>query len=342
MKKTDKISADILKQARAWYVRLANDQAGSEDWMAFTDWLEQSPAHVDAYDAVELALADIPIANPLEQTPPTPGDKPASVPANDSDPLPANVTRFPIQKRNRSAWLGRIVAVAAVLMAALVVVNRTDIFNPPAMAVQYATNIGEQRDVVLSDGTHLTLNTNTRLSVTMDKKSRQVRLESGEAFFKIAKDEKRPFRVLAMGTTITDIGTSFDVYAADKGLKIAVAEGIVEMTTPEQTVRLTQGMAAFRKRGSDHVRTDKVDTEAISTWRDGILVVEDMPLSVLVPELNRYFKNPIVITDEKTARLTFSGALNIKDESNMLDSLQALLPITTERKNKKIVLHTQD
>ena len=338
------IRDEILERARAWHVRLSNEQSSQEDWMEFTDWLEADPAHVAAYDAVELAIADVlaspaPVAAKTQRAANDTSERPEPSELSDNV-VPLSRVRHQAP-RKAAVWMGRIVAIAAVLVAALVVINRTDIFSPEAQAVQYATNIGEQRNVVLADGTQIVLNTNTRLSVKMDKASRKVNLESGEAFFTIAKDE-RPFTIQAMGTQITDIGTAFDVYVADKALTVSVAEGIVEVDTGAQTVRLTKGMTAVRSRDDDKVRVATVDTDTISTWRDGVLVFEDQPLAALIPELNRYFKTPIELGSKDIAGLTFSGVLNIRDEEKMLSSLSALLPVQAEKQNGKIVLQRQN
>ena len=81
-----------------------------------------------------------------------------------------------------------------------------------------------------------------------------------------------------------------------------------------------------------------MDIANISTWRDGVLVFENAPLSGIVPELNRYFKTPIILVDESTAALTFSGVLNISDQDKMIGSIEALLPVSVERADKQIFL----
>jgi ferric-dicitrate binding protein FerR (iron transport regulator) len=60
MNDNPQLTEDMLEQARTWYVRLGSEQASGKDWENFTQWLEESSLHVDAYDQVELALADIP------------------------------------------------------------------------------------------------------------------------------------------------------------------------------------------------------------------------------------------------------------------------------------------
>lgn len=323
-------SADILEEAQIWHARLSDDQMGQNIWIDFTVWLEQSSSHADAYDAVELAMFEISAPSAVENV-----EHAAELQADHATILP-----FSKPKKKR-LFYREIAAIAAVLMVGLMVMSQIDIFAPQVETVQYATNIGGQRDVVLSDGTRVTLNTNTQLSVVMDKKSRRVNLESGEAFFEIAKDQERPFLVMAMGTQITDIGTSFNVYATENRLQVSVVEGIVELSASTEKVRLTKGMTGTQFRGKPSFHVASVDIDIISTWRNGVLVYEDIPLSTLIPEINRYFETPIVIEDSNISALTFSGALNIRDEHKMLRSLAALLPIKTEEKNDQILISSQ-
>ncbi len=318
------IPGHILEQARTWYVRVGSEQAGTDDWRAFTNWLEADPVHIDAYDRVELALADIPNQN---------------VNLAPSPHIPDNVVS--LQKKRRvlkSAPLSYLAGIAATLIAALVLLNSTNIFNPAPVQIQYATNIGEYENIVLTDGTRINLNTNTRLGVSMGKKTRAVTLYSGEAYFDIAADQKRSFVINAGDTRITDIGTAFSVHLSDNSLSVAVSEGIVDMQSPVQKIRLTKGQKAVQPGAAETFTIATVDIANISTWRDGVLVFENAPLSTIVPELNRYFKTPIILVDEKTSALTFSGVLNISDQDKMIHSIEALLPVKAKVKGKQILL----
>jgi len=329
MNKNIAITEQIMAQARAWYVRMSDEQVGVDDWSLFTEWLEENPVHVNAYDQVELALAGIAAAV-------TPQDNITQ--DNFAQDKSDNVIQLiPKPKKNPKIVWGRYAGIAALLVAALTVFYTNNPFQ--TMRVQtYATNIGGHEEIVLKDGTHINLNTNTQISVAMNKKTRTVTLESGEVFFDIAKDKKRPFIVNAMDTRITDIGTSFSVYTSDTALTISVADGIVDIQNNSQTARLIKGQQAVQIRGDSRITVSAIDIKNISTWRDGVLVFEDAELSTIVPELNRYFEIPISLTDENVANLTFSGVLNISDQNTMLASMEALMPIKSNLENGQISL----
>ncbi|HHL42489.1 MAG TPA: DUF4880 domain-containing protein, partial [Hellea balneolensis] len=137
-------NAEIRAQAQNWYVRLADDQAAPEDWIEFTQWLESDPRHVDAYDEIELALSGLV----------------ADAQANTHDET-NNVVSLSEVRRSRWNMATTVRALAAVFVAAIVVLGVLQVQQGPTDIQQYATQIGEQKEVVLADGTHLILNTNT-------------------------------------------------------------------------------------------------------------------------------------------------------------------------------------
>jgi len=322
MKTKVDIPEELMAQARAWYVRLADEQAGASEWEIFTLWLEENSLHVDAYNRVELVLTDIYAAQPRTAT-------------------KNNVVLLSPRPRPSKLHM-RVAGIAALMIAALTLFMATNIFQTQPVYTQYATNIGGHEDIILKDGTKISLNTNTQIRVAMSRKTRTVTIKRGEAYFEIAPDNKRPFMVLAQGTTITDIGTAFSVYGSDQALTVSVVDGIVDMSTDAQVVRLKQGQQAVQIRGDSNIAVNVIDIENISTWRDGVLVFEDAALSSIVPELNRYFNTPITLSGDQVANLTFSGVLNINDQDTLLGSMKALMPIKTETQNGQIILSSEN
>src|SRR5262249_36488345 len=86
----------------------------------------------------------------------------------------------------------------------------------------YKTKVGEIRRVPLSDGSAVTVNSSTDLKVRMEKRSRQIELERGEAWFEVAKDAKRPFVVIAGRVKARAIGTAFSVRRREAGVEVMV------------------------------------------------------------------------------------------------------------------------
>src|SRR5437762_10562191 len=99
----------------------------------------------------------------------------------------------------------------------------------------YATARAQRATLTLPDSSKVTLNTETRLEIpaSFGRRTRDVYLD-GEAYFEVAHDHKRPFRVHA-GSAVTEVlGTKFGVRAreGESAVQVAVAEGRVALSSP--------------------------------------------------------------------------------------------------------------
>ena len=101
----------------------------------------------------------------------------------------------------------------------------------------FETALGEQRKILLDDGTRLTLDTGTRLVVAMGDQRRTVDLLSGRAHFDVAKDSLRPFVVTAGDRQVVAVGTAFDGARHGDEMSVTMVEGKVVVHQPGQAVR---------------------------------------------------------------------------------------------------------
>lgn len=183
----------------------------------------------------------------------------------------------------------------------------------------YATGVGEQRTVVLADGTRMSLNTATRVLVELSSRRRSVRMEGGEALFEVAKDRDRPFVVRADASEVEAIGTVFAVRKSPEGaqtgveLSVSLIEGRVAVRpaggSPEtdatlRAVVLGPGdrLRLVQVRGSPSGGTGRLSTSLdrprvtdIIAWRRNEVHFDDVSLSEAVAEMNRYSRTPIVL-----------------------------------------------
>lgn len=93
----------------------------------------------------------------------------------------------------------------------------------------YRTQVGEQRDVILPDGSKVTLNTDTALAVRYSDERRYIVLERGEALFVVKHDTGRPFDVAAGDTLTRALGTEFNVDMRSSKVTVSVLEGAVRV-----------------------------------------------------------------------------------------------------------------
>jgi transmembrane sensor len=183
----------------------------------------------------------------------------------------------------------------------------------------YVTAFGEQRQVLLSDGTRLWMNTETRLRVAFDGQARTVAVESGEALFEVAHDAQRPFVVRVAASEVVALGTVFSVRltpGAQPGpdaLAVALLQGQVAVRAvaggagvapaapivmqPGQRVRMVPASGG----AAPEVQVDRPQVEQLLAWRQNEAAFDDVPLAEAVAEMNRYSRTPIVLSDQAAA-----------------------------------------
>ncbi|MEO7680183.1 MAG: FecR domain-containing protein [Sphingomonas sp.] len=182
------------------------------------------------------------------------------------------------------------------------------VFTPRAR--QLGTGIGEVRQIPLSDGSVATLNTSSKLAVTMADHQRTVRIEDGEAWFRVAHDKTRPFVVEAGDIRVKAVGTAFSVRKRGSGADVLVTEGIVDtwVVGHEGTrKRIAAGSRGFVSQAQDQgapnieVAAAPQAIDRALAWRSGELALDGETLQYAVSEINRYNVRKLVIGDPSLA-----------------------------------------
>ena len=193
----------------------------------------------------------------------------------------------------------------------------------------YQTAVAEQRAFELADGSVVHLNTHSRVSIRLTRDSREVRLLSGEALFRVSHDPQRPFRVYTAEGVVQAVGTQFDVYERGQTTEVAVLEGRVTITSDAGRRDANPGMvrlvasnerATITRAGVVAVRS-AVDVQDAVSWRERRLTFRDRTLAEIAAELNRYSHRRIMLKDEAIAGRRYSGVFDTDD----LDSFAAVL-----------------
>ena len=222
----------------------------------------------------------------------------------------------------------------------------------------YSTGVGEQRLVVLQDGTRLSLNTSTRVRVELGSKRRTVDVEGGEALFEVAKDASRPFVVKAAGSEVRATGTAFVVRytpalkGSGEALDITLVEGRVVVSAaalrgarheaPE--VEMTPGERlhlAGRARAAEGVKSqvDRPRMDQVLAWKRGEAVFDNTSLSDAVAEMNRYSAMPIRVVDaDAVGGLRVSGLFKTGDNASFAHAIATLLGLVVREHADRLEL----
>jgi len=284
-------SNDIDRQAAEWAARTDGETLSTERQSAFEAWLAADVRHVGAYAKATAVLAQVERSRAVGMQFEVMRRQPSLLPV-----------------RRRIVLMGGIAAtLAAVGVLGDVGWNmmRNDV---------YATSIGETQVVPLSDGSIVTLNTDTKVIVHYTDNRRMIRLVRGEALFDVAKNKARPFIVEAGDTQLRAVGTSFSVSVLEtQPVQVLVREGVIEFERqgvhPAAPVRVAADFraSAWLDGPIAIVAVPAAMVERALAWKMGRISFDDQSLAVAAREFARYSSTKIVITDPAVANRTVTG-----------------------------------
>jgi len=212
------------------------------------------------------------------------------------------------------------------------------------------TQKGEQEKIQLTDETVVHLNADTRLTLHsgFGQGTREVSLR-GEAYFDVARDTSRPFRIHTSGTTTEVLGTKFDVNAYDEEVQVVVTEGRVVLRPrdsqgrpPTEASEQGRVLQAGQMGSSSESVEIVVDTTAVAldrylAWTKGWLVFKDAPFGRVVRRIERWYNLEINVSDS----LAVDGHLNAKfsdrwSPSEVLSTIATVFELRYKRHDRMI------
>ena len=354
---TRTIDLERLEQAAAWRARLAEsaDQHAGE----FSSWLAQDPRNREAWRCVQ-APWDV-----LGQQATAPGvirlRRTALAHAH-------NTMRSNLLWPRRFRRPAMLATAAACLVAAGAFVfwqqYRPDVFR---------TGFGERRVVTLGDGSQITLDSRSEVTVRYTADARALTLVHGQAQFDVAHDVARPFSVIAEGHKVVATGTAFDVDVLGPKLLVTLLKGhVVVMPQSAPTIAWVPdapsvGASSVTRAGtesrisstpadalgriyldpgeqlvmssSDAPRVSHVDIERVTAWERGEIVFDNEALASVIQRMNRYGPRHIIVADDHTGSLRISGVFHEGDVDGFVSTIAAYLSVSArERPDGDVVL----
>ncbi len=312
----------VTDAAAHWCMRLHASDCTDDERRACLQWRRAHPLHEDEYQAM---LEIWQLSGQVE-------------PAN---PLLIDMTAAPVAPRqatNVGSW--RNYVAAAVLVAVALPVAGLAAWNLGWVPNAYDTYEADDttRLVTMADGSRVELNLGTRLTFANYKDRRSVVLDKGEAFFEVSHDASHPFIVSAGKGRIEVTGTTFNVWMYEDQVRVMLLEGSVQMVSDAARAtpasRLEPGMQASYRSGDFQPQISQTSGRDTSlTWRNGTLVLNDLPLTQALPLINRYLPQPVLLADNATGALHLGGSFNTREMARLVASLPKVLPVTVTRNN---------
>jgi transmembrane sensor len=185
----------------------------------------------------------------------------------------------------------------------------------PDAAIIYntlTTPRGGQYQLTLPDGTRVWLNAASTLTypTAFTGKERTVRL-TGEGYFEVAHDGLHPFTVTTRGTMIQVLGTHFNInaYEDEAAIETTLLEGLVMVHQKDHARQIHPGQQAAVMAGDSNIQVNKVDTEAVMAWKNGLFNFNQAGLAEIMRQLSRWYNVTVVYDGGKVPQLKFGGEI---------------------------------
>lgn len=304
-------ASDIPAEAAAWFARHRADAPQPGDAEAFESWSSNPEALAEYQNVVALWSA----IDRIEDHP-------------DIVAMQSRTAR----ERGRGWRLGAAAfAAMAACVAGVAFIPRIQAPQTVASAplVQnFRSAVGQRMPVALADGSIVTLDTDSAITVRMDAGHRRVELDRGRAFFKVARAPDRPFVVRADGRSVVAIGTEFSVQRDAGSVDVVLVEGRVRVVPTQGSadgnrVEMVAGDRLSVSPGNQWTLS-KIDARTASSWLEGRMSFDEAPLGEVATALNRYATRKIVFSDPAIAKRRISAVLKTDDMTSFTAAVEAM------------------
>lgn len=304
----------VMDAALDWFARLQGYPDDHGLRAEFERWRRADPAHAAAFAEVsgvwhlpELDLIARDLADATDRIRPAGED--------------AAVLPFVRPRRKRRTYAA-IAAAAALVIAVGVQQYPGLMLNWRA---DHRTATGMRAEVVLPDGSRMTLNTASAVALDFEGQKRSVVLLKGEAYFDVLPDASRPFTVAAAFSEVEVRGTAFAVRTEPDRDTLVLERGLVDVT------RLTARKDSTTLRPGETVTATATALSAVSeadiatalSWKDGRLIFENQPFGQVLREIGRYHSGSIVVASDRVGQARVTGNYRLDDPERTVRSLAA-------------------
>ncbi|AJK50044.1 FecR family protein [Burkholderia plantarii] len=321
---------DAHDTASAWLLRLRSGEAGPADVDAFERWCAEHPGHAgrlrETWSLLRTAAGELA-----------------------RDERAGGVAWTGVAKRERAMRTGRRAFIGfAVAAGASWLAVRPPLGLWPSLgdlAANYRTGTGEQRQIVLSSRVTVEMNTQTRLDMIGSQDAQGFELVAGETEIDAAApvpgraDPVRPVTVVAGRGRIDAAVARFNVRRMDGQVCVTCMSGSLTLDHPGGRRTLVAAeQVVYDDRRVDPVT--RVDTGPVTAWRRGVLVFNDVPLSDVVEQINRYRPGKVILRNASLGENRMQAQFPIARVDSVIDLLGRLYGAHITRLPGNIVLVT--
>jgi transmembrane sensor len=302
--------SSLTQQATEWIAVLTSGDATTDDAERLEAWRRMSPSHEQAFaDAARLWKTMGPALS---------------------------AKRRRTVSLSRRVFIGGGATAAAAVGTALVgsFLGVTPSYS--ALAADFATARGEQKTVVLTDGSTVEMDGGSILCVDFTANMRALTLSDGAAVFHVVPDPERQFCVSAESGITTANAASFAIGHGADEVSVDCLEGQIEVKC-RGTLRLKTGQS-IRYFDTGLSDMDQSEPQSMAAWRRGLLVFRDKSLADVVMDINRHRRGNVLIAGSTLSQRRVSGVFHLSRPDEIIAQLQASLNLSATRLPGGIVI----
>lgn len=309
----EEVPADVRAAAHDWIARMHGPDA-EEFEEAFRAWLAADPVHAEVFRDLQLHWDRAKFLTHTETG------------------RARDLASVAVWHRRPAMRWAAVAAVALFLLAAGAVIIRIQPRPGAAPMIALATRTGEVRTVALADGSHVTLDAETRMQVTISPALREVRLLDGSARFDVKPDAARSFAVLTSRGSVTSNGGLFDVTRTNDLVRVTSLKGTLTFKSRSENPGLGSP-ASFAVAPGQRLslvgplpgRVASAPPTPATDWTGGMLSFDGERLADAVAEMNRHNVRKIVLAEASLGELRITGAFHANDGGGFGRAVAAML-----------------
>lgn len=204
------------------------------------------------------------------------------------------------------------------------------------------TTKGQRTTLTLSDGSIVSLNSDSKLTYPSSFINNERRIELvGEAYFRVASDLTKPFFVVSGEMTTMVTGTEFNIKNRNNKVSVIVAEGSVKTYSNKnpQVISLKKGEMVSLYTNGQISKQKRVDLNHFLAWRKNKLSFSNSSLSDVMADIERYYNVSVRFNNNNNKSRTLTGIFETDSLEHILSIISLTLDIRISQDGKKIYVY---
>jgi len=227
------------------------------------------------------------------------------------------------------------------IAASIVLIVSASLFYFNGLKITHNTSYGEILKVKLEDGSHVTLNSNSKISYYKNN-NRKVTL-SGEAFFEVDKKESTnaKFWVLTDDLEVQVYGTSFNVNAKNQKTAVFLEEGMIMLTLKNgDSKKMNPGNFISYSFKHDKIisQEDEVKLGLKTSWKDGTITFEKLLLKDAIKKIEESYGLNAIFMDEESKNKIITGVVPTTNLAICVAAIEKSVNVKISLKDKDLII----